>query len=214
MNSRWLWLALILPGAALAHSPFKGLGDFYNGILHPLFVPAQLLVVVALGLVIGQQGVQRHLPVVAGYALGVVAGLTLIGQYPQVVAPGQLKVAILGTAVALALLVVPARALPRVLLTVLAALAGLLLGLDSLQSDPAGSARTAALFGSGVALYLLMLYPMTLAEYLQGYIWARIGTRVLGSWIAASALLVLVLALSPSGPDVVPASPAPEGYHG
>ncbi len=209
MSVRWLWLALALPGAALAHSPIKGLGDFYNGILHPLFVPAQLLLVVALGLLIGQQGVQRHLSAVAGYALGVVAGLTLVGQYPQLLAPERLELAILGAAVVLALLVVLARALPRVLLTVLAALAGLLLGFDSLQSDLAGGARAVALFGSGIALYLLMLYPMALAERFQGYAWTRIGTRVLGSWITASALLVLALALSPLRPAEPGSTPTP-----
>jgi len=36
---------------------------------------------------------------------------------------------------------------------------------------------------------------MILAEYLQKKSWGKIGIRILGSWIAASAILVLALAL-------------------
>ncbi len=210
MNIRRFWLLLALPGTALAHSPIKGLGDFYNGILHPLFVPAQVLLVVALGLLIGQRGVARQLPAVVAYALAVFTGLVLTGAWLRTSLQG-LELAILGAALVLALLVVVARPLPRPLVVLLAAGTGLLLGLDSLQEGSSGRARAVALFGSGISLYLLLLYPMALAERFEGHRWLRIGTRVLGSWISASALLVLALALSPLKPAERGSTPIPDG---
>jgi hypothetical protein len=55
----------------------------------------------------------------------------------------------------------------------------------------------ASLLGSGIALYLLTLYAMVFAEYFSRHAWQRIGLWVIGSWVAAAALLVLALRLSP-----------------
>ena len=46
----------LVPGPALAHVPFEGLSDFYNGILHPVFVPAHVLLLIAAGLYLGKHG--------------------------------------------------------------------------------------------------------------------------------------------------------------
>lgn len=192
----FLLLLLLLPGAALAHSPVKGLGDFYNGILHPLFVPAHLLLVVAMGLLIGQQGISRHGYPVWGYLGGVIAGLAMAGA--GLAGPAWQELAVLAAAVVAGLLVVLALRLPAWLLIVLGLLSGLLLGLDSVQADLAGRARAVALFGSGVSLYLLLLYPLALAESFERHPWLRVGVRVLASWITASALLVLALLFAPA----------------
>ena len=50
---------LITPGTALAHGSIEGIGDFYSGILHPALVPAHLLVLLSLGLLLGQQGLSH-----------------------------------------------------------------------------------------------------------------------------------------------------------
>lgn len=51
-------LAIVLLAAtacpAAAHSPIKGVGTFYSGLLHPALVPAHLLALIAVGLLIGQ----------------------------------------------------------------------------------------------------------------------------------------------------------------
>jgi hypothetical protein len=83
------------------------------------------------------------------------------------------------------------------LCTIIAALVGLLLGLDSPQQMPSDQDRLAAMFGNSVSLYLLMLYPMALADRFNTLTWQKIGVRVLASWVAASALLVLALSLVP-----------------
>ena len=59
-------VVLALPGTASAHSGFAGATGFTGGLLHPLLVPAHILVVAALGLLIGQQAPRwgRVVPVV------------------------------------------------------------------------------------------------------------------------------------------------------
>jgi hydrogenase/urease accessory protein HupE len=199
VGSRLILLtALLLPGVASAHSPIKGLGNLYNGMLHPLFVPAHLLLVLGLGLLLGQQGVMPNLRSAGAYIGGLLLGLCLAWRGVVLHDALSQELSVLGAAVAAALLVVLAARLPSWSLALLGGLAGLLLGLDSAQSELVGRARAVALFGSGVSLYLLLLYPMALAERLQTHHWLRVGTRVVASWIAASALLVLALMLAPA----------------
>ena len=65
MNARARLLAaaaLVLSAQpALAHPPPLGIGGFPGGLLHPLFVPAHALAVLALGLLIGQQAAGARL---------------------------------------------------------------------------------------------------------------------------------------------------------
>jgi hypothetical protein len=70
-------------------------------------------------------------------------------------------------------------------------------GLDSAREDLSGLAESVSLFGNAVGIYLLLLYSMGFAEYFSSKSWQRIGIRILGSWMAASAFLVLALMLSP-----------------
>jgi urease accessory protein len=53
------WALLLSPSVVIAHSPVEGVNHFYNGIFHPAFVPAHLLLLLALGALMGQQGAQR-----------------------------------------------------------------------------------------------------------------------------------------------------------
>jgi len=188
------WLLAAAPGSALAHSPFQGLSSFLNGILHPLMVPAHLLLLLALGLLIGKHDPARHQPVVLAFLLASIAGLLITHSADVLLLPAVL----LASTVVIGLLVVanvPVH--PRLLL--LAALAcGLMLGLDSNPEVYTGKALSGALFGSGIGIYLLLIYPMGLADSMRNRAWQRIGVRVLGSWISASALLVLTLQFAPA----------------
>lgn len=199
MKARLLFVSmLLLPGAASAHSPIKGLGDLYNGMLHPLFVPAHLLLVIALGLLLGQQGVRRNLASAGTYMAGLLSGLMLAWYGVVLKDAVTQELTVLAVAVVVALAVVVANRLPAWAMVLLALLAGGLLGLDSAQSELVARARAVALFGSGISLYLLLLYPMALAERFQGHPWLRVGVRIVASWITASALLVLALLLAPA----------------
>lgn len=192
-------LALVVcPGVALAHSPIQGLDDFYNGLLHPLYVPAHVLLVFAFGFLLGQQGIPVHLRVIWMYVIGVVAGVLLAGTGHTLFDPLMREVAVLAAAAGVALLVVVGLRVPMLPMVLFGLGAGVLMGLDSLQGDLAGEARLVALFGSAVALYFLPLYPAGLAEWAQRRAWCGVVVRVMASWVAASALLVLALMLAPA----------------
>src|SRR6478672_7706860 len=49
------FLFAVLPCTAEAHTQFTGMGDFLNGVLHPLTTPAHILILLGLALVAGQQ---------------------------------------------------------------------------------------------------------------------------------------------------------------
>ncbi len=202
---RTLALALCLgPGAAWAHAPIKGIDDFYNGILHPLFVPAHMIALITLGLLFGQQGAQKLQYAILGFLVSIVAGLIASGLYT----PSGMEVPLLLGAMTVGLLVTLDHPLPTWLYWGLALLLGLLLGVDSSFETLRGSARAAALFGSGVGLYLLFLYVLVLAERFGKRQWQRIGLRILGSWAAASAFIVLSLLFAPQKDNQLPQPPA------
>lgn len=187
-------LALLLPETSLAHSPIQGIGNFYNGLLHPVLVPAHLLLLIALGLFLGQQGIKR-----VELALGVFAAATLAGLVLAWFSIGAgIEILVLALSAAIGLLVAISLHVPLIWCVVIALLAGLLLGIDSAQEELSGRDKLASLFGSGVAIYFLALYPMALADYFNREAWQKIGVRIVGSWVAASSLLVLALSLAPA----------------
>ncbi len=193
-----LWLALLFSDAAFAHAPIEGIGSFYNGLLHPLLIPAHLILLIAIGLFVGQQASKITEIALGSFAFATMVGLILawftIGT--QIVT----FILVLSTAIGLLIAINPAIQPPlnRYVAISLGALAGLALGMDSAQEALAGKEKLASLFGSGVAIYFLVLYPMTLADYFKKKPWQKIGVRVLGSWLAASSLLVLTLEISKS----------------
>ncbi len=180
----------------MAHSPIEGLGNFYNGLLHPVLVPAHLLLLVAAGLFLGQQG-PKSIPFVLGtFAFAITSGLTVA--WFSVATETETYILALSAALGLVIAVGPKVAMHWYIPVTM--LAGFLLGMDSAQEELSGREKFVALFGSGIVIYLLILYPMSLAEYLHKKAWQRIGVRVVGSWIAASSLLVLALSFSSKNP--------------
>ncbi|MDJ0834178.1 MAG: HupE/UreJ family protein [Gammaproteobacteria bacterium] len=186
-------LVLLVPATALAHSPIQGIGNFYNGLLHPVLVPAHLLLLLAVGLFLGQQGPKR-----VELALGAFAAATVVGLVVAWFANDLgLETLVLALSATVGLLVAMS---PHIALTwcvIIALLAGLMLGIDSAQAELSGQDKLASLFGSGVAIYFLALYPLAMADYFNQKAWQKIGIRIVGSWVAASSLLVLALSLAP-----------------
>lgn len=180
------------PGAVMAHSPIKGIDDLYNGVLHPAFVPAHLLSLLALGLLLGQRGPKDSQAAIIAFLAAAAAGLVAAGFSPGI----DVEAALLTSAVLLGLLTALDAPIAVHWSAVIAAFTGLLIGLDSAPQELTGKAELAFLFGSGIGIYLLFLYPMGLAEYFGHRPWQRVGVRVLGSWVAASGILVLSLSLA------------------
>jgi hypothetical protein len=166
-------------------------------------VPAHVLVIGALGLLCAQLAEPVARRTVAAFLLGLLLGLAALA-LPQ--APGSAAAALLSGAATLGLLVAmgaPSAAWP--VLSALAALLGVCLGLDSAPESAAGTLEWAlTLAGQAVGAGLMLSASMLLASRLEPQAWQRVARRVLGSWIAASAMMVLALG-SVMAPGVPPA---------
>ena len=173
---------------ALAHPPPLGIGGFPGGLIHPLFVPAHAMAVVALGLLIGQQAAWTRLAV-ASFIVGTAAGLAVM---TLGVVPMWMNELVLGGALIAGLLVALARPVPETLGCVLTALLGFCIALDSPPEAVSLSEANLMLVGTGLGAALLLIAAIAIASWPKAD-WARIAARIIGSWIAASAILVLVL---------------------
>jgi urease accessory protein len=180
-------LALLPIEEAAAHPPFAGATGFLGGVLHPLFVPTHALAVVGLGLLISQQQPHWRWSLPLAYAAGLGAGFAaMISAFaPQFSAEALLAVAAINGA-----LIALGRCVPVLIGCVLALVVGIALALDS---PPGGiSVRDAnlVLLGTFCGALILLWAVLAVAGMLRRD-WQKLGVRIVGSWIAASAVLVL-----------------------
>ena len=186
-----LALAVLAAQPVMAHPPPLGIGGFAGGLLHPLFVPAHALTLVGLGVLIGQQtGWGRAVVLVAIVALAAGLGVMTLGVVPLFVGE-----ALLALAAVTGLLVALARPMPEIVGGVLATATGFLIALDSPPEVLSLREANLMLIGTGLGAALLLIVTSELARRLESA-WPRIGLRILGSWVAASAILVLALRLA------------------
>jgi urease accessory protein len=150
-------------------------------------VPIHLLAVVAVGLLGGRSGLAPAL-----FAVGMLAGSLAIAlamrETPSALALLAMA-AFAGIAVATAIM------LPSILIGVLAFATGAALALDAPPQAigiPSAIATQVGFDAAALTTFALIAYIATRADRP----WQRIGVRILGSWIAASAILVLALWLT------------------
>ena len=178
---------------AQAHTNFPGLGEFASGFLHPLTTPLHLLVLLPLGLSLGQHAPLRIQGPAAVFAAGAAAGLlvTVIDPLGGFYPPWLIAVGLgVGAGVALG---VP---LPAWVRLGTCAVAALMLGLDSgVEAATPAVATAKILAATWVSLVLCVVNAAFYASLLPEVRWVRIGVRVLGSWIVAIAMLMLAFAL-------------------
>jgi urease accessory protein len=191
---RALALAIVIVAAmtdtASAHSVY-GITGFAGGLLHPLVVPAHILAVSALALLIGQQHWPYRVP--AAYVVFVLAGL---GAIALAYVPAAAELSLLGLAALAGVLLALARPMPPVLGIAVAAAIGLAQALDSPPEAISLTDANLALAGTAMGSAVLLIVLTWLASRLRRE-WQRIGVRIVGSWMAASAILVLVLRIAP-----------------
>lgn len=180
---------LLAPAGAWAHSPVPGLGHFYNGALHPLVVPAHLVALIALGLWLGQRRVLEVPAAMAALIVATPVGLALSGSFGGL----DTDTVTLAVGAMVALAVVAARALPRFTMTGLVAVLGLAIGLGSGPDGLGGSARWLSLAGTWLGVVVATSLIAAATEFARRD-WMQVGVRVVASWVAASALIVLTLA--------------------
>jgi hydrogenase/urease accessory protein HupE len=182
-------LAVGLPDPAVAHAVIEGLNSFQGGLLHPVLEPAHALSLVALGLMVGQQRAPHRTPLMFAFAGALLAAILLVVFAFAVTEAGTVLLACGGLA---GLLVALARPLPIALTGALIVVAGLALELDSVPAIISTQDTLLALGGTALGAWLALMFVAgsTLAPKRE---WQRIGVRVLGSWAAASVILVLTL---------------------
>jgi urease accessory protein len=196
------WLVALLPllvlGAlvlsaqdALAHAVAQGSDAFTSGFLHPLSLPSHLLNLAALGLLIGQSGLRKWV------ALAIFCGALLCGLGATAriyVSPTEIWLPV--TAGILGGLVAGAWRLPLRIVGAVAVVIGVMLGLDSRPETPFLQDALLMFAGTTLATGLAVL-AVAFCVSLAKARWMEIGVRVLGSWIAATAILVSALQFAP-----------------
>jgi hydrogenase/urease accessory protein HupE len=178
-------LALLPIEDVSAHPPFAGATGFYGGLLHPLFVPAHALAVLGLGLLSGQAPRWRW-PMALAYAAGLGAGFAaMISAF----APQSGEV-LLAAAAIVGMSVASARTVSAPIGCGLALVIGTTLALDS---PPGGiSVRQANVIVLGTfSGALILLWAVQKVAAMLRREWQLLGVRILGAWVAASAILIL-----------------------
>lgn len=192
-RSPWGPHVILTLGMALACSPVEahlnstGMGPVYDGLMHFLSSPEDLVPTLALALLAGLRGAaygRRALfTLAAAWLLGTLAGLTA-----AVTSTGALWTSL--WLLLMGGLVVADAKLSLAGITALAALLGLVHGY--LNGTGMGFSIQAVAAALGLASAVFVLVALVAAFVLQlRASWARIAVRVGGSWIAASGLLML-----------------------
>jgi hydrogenase/urease accessory protein HupE len=179
--------AVFLSLSAHAHLTSTGMGPLYDGLMHFLSSPEDLVPAFGLALLCGLRGT-RHSRVAlfvlpCAWLLGSLAGLGAAAVAGSGVVSAVWFLLVGGLVAADAKLSVRAMA-------ALAAALGLYHGF--LNGTGTGHSMSAAITVIGLVSAVFVLFALAAAFAVQLHQhWARIAIRVIGSWIAASGLLLL-----------------------
>jgi hydrogenase/urease accessory protein HupE len=180
-----LSVALCTATPSYAHLVNSGLGPFYDGALHLILTPMDIVGLVTLSLFAGSQGAEagRLLVVaapIAWFLAGLVALLSGVAASLAVANAGSLV--LLGGAVALGL-----RSPPLIAMAAAIVFGGLL-GFQAGIELRAANADWVALLGAAAVVLAIVLAVTALVVSLTAFPF-RVACRVLGSWVAATGLL-------------------------
>jgi Hydrogenase/urease accessory protein len=172
---------------AEAHLNSTGMGPAYDGLLHFLTSPEDLVPALALALLAGLRGIEfgrrASLTLPAAWLLGSLIGMT------AAVSAGSALLSSLWFLLMGALVITDARLSLR-MVTALAALLGLTHGYLNGAGMSLSGIVLIALAGLVSGVFVLTVLASALVTRAQAQ-WARVAVRVAGSWIAASGLLML-----------------------
>lgn len=174
------------PSVALAHLVNSGLGPIYDGALHLLLSPGDLLGLLAAALLSGLRGARAsRLAVMALPLTWLLAGLIGLN-LPVPIDMQWLEVL---SFVALGAMVAFDVKLSPLVIATLAGMYGALHGLLNGSALAVSGAGPSALFGIVLTVLLIALLTSAAIVPLRG-IWSRIAVRVAGSWVAAVGILM------------------------
>ncbi len=183
----FVFLLLMWTVPAEAHLNSTGMGPFYDGLMHFLMSPEDIIPVFALALLAGLRGAhygRRALFVLpTAWLLGAIAGISALAATPHPFI-GAAWFLLLGVLVA-----ADAKVSLR-LTTGIAALLGLYHGY--LNGTGMGQSLSVMVILLGLVFAIFVLIALVAAFVVQlRASWTRIAVRVVGSWITASGLLML-----------------------
>jgi len=173
--------------SADAHLVQTGFGTFYDGVVHLLITPTDLLVVIGFGLLAGlggkalSRGVLLVLP--ATWMVGGLAGMT----WPVDAALPWLTSLTFGL---VGVMIAANVHLPVSVGVGLAVLAGGLHGFINGATMAPGGADWLALTGAAVLAFTLVTLSAAIVASLHAP-WTRVVVRVAGSWMTAIAMLMI-----------------------
>jgi HupE / UreJ protein len=179
---------LVLATPALAHSPIMGIGGVFGGMLHALLIPEHGLGLLALGLALGRQETMASRSGLLIFMAALTGGLIVTA----FIAEPAFAADILLAAAGILGLLVAAAWVPPVVAWPLAAIAGIAFALDSRPEVTSTEESIRMLIGTGVGGMIALAIVAVGSAFLQGNV-TRVVLRVLGSWIAAIAILDLSL---------------------
>lgn len=196
MKARAAALAAVLlslsAGFAQAHTVIEGIGGFSGGLLHPLLVPAHVLALVALGCLTGALTFHARLLVIVVFVATAAISVVLV---TMAFSAMNAELIVLSLAGLTGLLLASGLRMPLAIIVVLAVCVAAALTFDSVPAVLSARGTILSLAGTIVAATLLLAATAFLSAA-GPQVWQRIGPRILGSWIAASAIMVLALRLA------------------
>lgn len=187
-----IYCLIACPMRAGAHSPIEGLGTFYSHFLHPATVLPHALLLVAVSLMLGQQG--RSIAQVAlgalgaafatGLATATAGGLDIVSEHVLVFSS-----LVIGGLVCLDL------RMPIAIPVLVATGTGLAIGLDSAISINGLRDTVLAVAGLAVGVFYLAIVIVGLTVAAEKH-WQRLAIRIGGSWIFAISVMVIALSMA------------------
>jgi len=175
------------PPEAHAHLVQTGFGAFYDGIMHLLITPSDILVAISLGLLAGLCGLPHSRTLVLILPPAWLAGGVVGSLLPFAGGLSWLTTLTFGL---VGILVAAALRMPPWLIAVLGISAGGLHGVVNGASMETGGSDSLGLVGASLAVFIVATLVTAVVTSLHAQ-WARISVRVAGSWIAAVGLLML-----------------------
>lgn len=182
-------LAMLAHVDVYAHGASAGMAGFGGGLIHPLITPPHILLLLALGLWLGQQRpLALRVPALT-FLPAAAVGLLMTTFLPPLLA---WQPVLMGLALTAALLLATSTRLPTWAALPLIGGAGLALGLDSgVDSSDSTTALAITLLATWIGLSLGLVNFAYYTSLLPQRKWIQIGVRVTGSWLAAICLLGL-----------------------
>lgn len=188
-------LSIILQSSAHAHLTVDGVGEVGSGALHPLMTPVHVMILLGLGLMLGQRvplDLKTPLQVLApASAFALIATTTgkIGGVYPPI---------LIGIAMGIAILVALEIKIEAMVCRLICGVGAIVIGLDSGLETGTAIIVAKTLAGTWISINIVTAYLAICSSPAAEKPWAKTGVRVIGSWIIAISLLVLAFSLRKS----------------